>query len=48
MGLPSPEIDSALRLSFCYENTEQDIRQFLDALEEAMPLWRVKAAEGHS
>ena len=36
MGLPSPEIDSALRLSFCYENTEQDIRQFLDALEEAM------------
>lgn len=36
MGLPEAEIDSALRVSLCRENTEEDMRRFADALEEAM------------
>lgn len=36
MGLPSGEIDSALRVSLCPENTEEDIDRFTQALCEAM------------
>ncbi|MGI6264560.1 MAG: cysteine desulfurase family protein [Acutalibacteraceae bacterium] len=35
MGLPDAEIDSALRISFCYENTPDDIDRFTAALVEA-------------
>ena len=36
MGLPAAEIDSALRISLSYENTEVDIDRFVKALREAM------------
>ncbi len=36
MGLPAAEIDSALRVSFGQENTEDDIDRFVEALGEAM------------
>ena len=36
MGLPDREIDSALRVSLTYDNTEDDIDRFVDALCEAM------------
>ena len=32
MGLPETEIDSALRLSLCHNNTPEDIDRFADAL----------------
>ena len=36
MGLPAAEIDSALRVSLCRDNTEEDIDRFADTLLEAM------------
>ena len=36
MGLPVAEIDSALRVSLCRDNTTEDIDRFADALLEAM------------
>ncbi|MBQ8684499.1 MAG: cysteine desulfurase [Clostridia bacterium] len=36
MGLPADEIDSALRVSLCRDNTEEDMHRFADALQEAM------------
>lgn len=36
MGLSDKEIDSALRISLSWENTEQDIDRFVSALSEAM------------
>ncbi len=36
MGLPPEEIDSALRVSFCYDNTPQDVDALLTALAEAV------------
>lgn len=35
MGLPADEIDSALRISFCHDNTAEDIDRFLAALHDA-------------
>ena len=35
MGLPAAEIDSALRISLCRDNTADDIDRFLTALHEA-------------
>ncbi len=35
MGLPASEIDSSLRISFCRDNTKEDIRVLCDALREA-------------
>lgn len=36
LGLSAAEIDSALRISLCRDNTAEDIDQFLTALDEAM------------
>lgn len=36
MGLPEREVDAALRISFCRENTEEDIDRLCDALHEAV------------
>ncbi len=36
MGLPPEEIDSALRVSFCYDNTPQDVDDLIAALSEAV------------
>ncbi len=36
MGLPEREVDAALRISFCYENTVQDVQALCDALHEAV------------
>ena len=36
MGLPAAEIDSALRVSLCRDNTEEDMDRFAEALLEAM------------
>ena len=36
MGLPADEVDSALRVSLCRENTIQDMDRFADGLLEAM------------
>ncbi|MBR7092655.1 MAG: aminotransferase class V-fold PLP-dependent enzyme [Clostridia bacterium] len=36
MGVPDREIDAALRLSFCADNTGQDVDAFVQALREAM------------
>ena len=36
MGLPAAEIDSALRISLCMDNTTEDIDRFADTLIEAM------------
>lgn len=35
MGLPSAEIDSSLRVSFCYQNTEDEVRALARALRDA-------------
>ncbi len=35
MGLPAAEIDSSLRVSFCYHNTEDEVRALANALCEA-------------
>lgn len=35
MGLPEADIDSALRISFSYTNTEEDIDAFVQALRQA-------------
>lgn len=35
MGLPPEEIDSALRISFCPSNTDEDVQQCLAALRDA-------------
>ena len=35
MGLPEPEVDAALRVSFCRENTVDEVRAFAAALREA-------------
>ena len=35
LGLPAREIDSALRISFCRDNTEEDIDRLLAGLQEA-------------
>ncbi|MBO5797916.1 MAG: aminotransferase class V-fold PLP-dependent enzyme, partial [Clostridia bacterium] len=35
LGLPPAQIDSALRVSFCRDTTEEDIDRFLNALQEA-------------
>ena len=35
MGLSEEEIDSALRISFSYTNTEEDIDAFVQALKQA-------------
>lgn len=35
MGLPPEEIDSSLRISFCYENTEDEVRALAQALRDA-------------
>lgn len=35
MGLPAEEIDSSLRISFCYENTANEVRELAAALREA-------------
>jgi len=34
-GLPDEQIASALRVSFCKDNTRQDVKRLLDALQEA-------------
>ena len=34
-GLPDEQVDSALRVSFCFENTREDIDALLDALGAA-------------
>lgn len=36
MGLPAREIDSSLRVSFCYENTACEVRELAAALKEAV------------
>ncbi len=36
MGLPEEEIDSSLRISFCYHNTEDEVRALAAALREAV------------
>ena len=36
LGLPVTEIDSALRVSLCRENTEEDMDRFAEALTEAI------------
>ncbi|MBE6807269.1 MAG: cysteine desulfurase [Ruminococcaceae bacterium] len=36
LGLPAAEIDSALRVSLCRENTQEDMDRFVDGLFEAM------------
>jgi len=36
LGLPAAEIDSALRVSLCRDNTEEDIDRFAEVLLEAM------------
>ena len=36
LGLPSAEIDSALRISLCRDNTAEDMDRFADTLLEAM------------
>jgi cysteine desulfurase len=36
MGLPEPEIDSALRISFCRDNTMEDVQALCGALHEAV------------
>ena len=36
LGLPMTEIDSALRVSLCRENTEEDMDRFAEALTEAI------------
>ena len=36
MGLDNERIDSALRISFCAENTEEDVDTLLDALHKAV------------
>ncbi len=36
LGLPVTEIDSALRVSLCRDNTEEDMDRFADALTEAI------------
>ncbi len=35
MGLPAEEIDSSLRISFCFENTEDEVRALAQALRDA-------------
>ncbi len=35
MGLPAAEIDSSLRISFCYDNTEDEVRALAQALRDA-------------
>lgn len=35
MGLPAVEIDSAVRVSFCYDNTPQDVDALISALQQA-------------
>lgn len=35
MGLPADEIDSSLRISFCFENTEDEVRALAQALRDA-------------
>ena len=35
MGLPEREVDAALRVSFSYQNTEEDVRRLCEALHEA-------------
>ena len=35
MDLPAAEIDSSLRISFCFENTEDEVRELASALREA-------------
>lgn len=35
MELPPAEIDSSLRVSFCFENTEDEVRALAEALQEA-------------
>lgn len=35
MGLPMAEIDSSLRVSFCFENTEDEVRLLADGLRDA-------------
>ncbi len=36
MGLESRRVDTAIRVSFCGDNTEQDVDAFLNALEDGM------------
>lgn len=36
MGVPRPQIQSALRVSFCHENTAADVDAFLNALEAGL------------
>ena len=36
MGLPADEVDSALRVSLCRDNTVEDMDRFVDGLLEAM------------
>ena len=36
MGLPAEEIDSALRVSFCRDTTDEDVDRFADGLMEAI------------
>ena len=42
MGLPDDEIDSALRISFCFDNTEEDIQRLCAALHEAVAVLQRK------
>lgn len=35
MGLPSAEIDSSLRVSFCFENTEDEVHLLVNGLRDA-------------
>ncbi|MDL2253289.1 cysteine desulfurase [Ruminococcaceae bacterium OttesenSCG-928-I18] len=36
MGLPQARVDSAIRVSFCADNTEEDVQALLHALREGM------------
>ena len=47
LGLPAAEIDSALRVSLCRDNTEEDIDRFADGLLEAMTQLASRKEQNH-
>ena len=46
MGLPANEVQSALRVSFSRETTEEDVRRFLEALGEGLQTLARRPARG--
>ena len=36
MGLPAERIDTAIRVSFGYTNTDRQVRQFVQVLQEGI------------